>query len=191
MHSFDQSGQTPSAAAEAAGKHSLAKGLSGDRADLQHTLGPWLMDGFKRPNEMLTAKDILVPMIATPTMFYLFGVLPWYLSIAASGAMMALVSSALIPKKGAKVNANPALHTFYISCVVFTYAVLLWTVGLATLSVVHMLFFMITTVVMVICFCGASYTDPGVILHNQQDYRDCLLAAERGVSHCVCVIPHE
>lgn len=182
MHAFDQGGQTPAAAAESKHHETLAQGLSGDPSSIGHTLGPWQMHGFLRPNQMLSPKDIVVPMLATPLMFYLFGVLPWYLSIAAAGVMMTLVSSALIPKKGAKVKANPALHTFYISCVVFTYLVLLHTVGLAGMHWLHMLVFLATTVVMVICFSACSYSDPGVIPHNEQDYRDCMLAGERGVS---------
>ena len=35
---------------------------------------------------------------------------------------------------------------------------------------------------MVTCFALTSYTDPGVITHSERDYRDCLLAGERGVS---------
>eukprot|EP00656_Telonema_subtile_P002567 TRINITY_DN11150_c0_g1_i1.p1 TRINITY_DN11150_c0_g1~~TRINITY_DN11150_c0_g1_i1.p1 ORF type:complete len:688 (+),score=219.57 TRINITY_DN11150_c0_g1_i1:194-2257(+) len=182
MHGFDQSGQTPAALAAAKGHEQLASGLSGDTGALGDTLGPWQMQGFLRPNEMLTAKDVIVPMVATPLMFYLFGTLPWYMSIVSAGVMMTLVSSALIPKKGAKVKANPSLHTFYISCVVFTYVVLLYTVGVSTMHPLHMLFFMLTTVLMVICFSACSYTDPGVIPHNEQDYRDCMLAGERGTS---------
>eukprot|EP00658_Telonema_sp_P-2_P020230 TRINITY_DN17995_c0_g1_i4.p1 TRINITY_DN17995_c0_g1~~TRINITY_DN17995_c0_g1_i4.p1 ORF type:complete len:938 (-),score=274.59 TRINITY_DN17995_c0_g1_i4:262-3075(-) len=181
-HAFDQSGQTAAGIADAKGHKDLARGLSGDKNELSHYLGPWLMQGFQRPNQMLTAKDIGIPMVATPTMFYLFGVLPWYLSILASGVMMALVGTALVPKKGAKVKANPSLHTFYISCVVFTYVVLINTVGVTGQNALLMLFFFCTTAVMVMCFAACSYSDPGVIPHSEQDYRDCMLAGERGVS---------
>ena len=97
-------------------------------------LGPWLMTGFKRPNELLGFKDVMIPMCATPTMFYLFGILPWYASIIAATMMMTLVGQALIPRKGAKVKANPILHTFYISMLFYTYYVLMATVRSLSLT---------------------------------------------------------
>ena len=55
----------------------MIQALNGSKSELGGTIGPWMMNGFKRPNEFMGVMDVVTPMVLTPWMFYMFGVVPW------------------------------------------------------------------------------------------------------------------
>jgi len=171
-HAFDRQGRTPGQVALAAGQKEVAELMQASDGSGMDSMSPWELQNrtFKRPNEKATYLDFLLPIVMVPIGFRMFGILPWYLSFCFGCGSMGLVSMALMPRKGAKPEAKPVMHAFYIGCVLYTYGLLVQLGLIQEMGVLSLMMFLGLTVALLICFCVASYTDPGVVPFNEADY---------------------